>query len=647
MAATTKFIIEVVADPRKAVAGQKRVDKALDKTEKEALDLKTALQRALSTRDQGLAAALGKVNSTLERTEQQALITSAKIGQIGRDVQAKGVEVVNDKLGDTERRASKIGPLLKRAFAGVGIALLAKQFFTLSDELTNVQNRLRLVTENSEDLVNVQQQLFDVSNATRSSFEGTATIFTRLAQSSEELGKSNQQLLNFTKSLNQAIILSGASAVESKAGLIQLSQGLAAGALRGDELRSVLEQLPAVSRVIAKDLGVTIGQLRLMGQEGKITSDVIIGAFERAAMSIDKAFATTVPTVGQSFVVLQNKILQSVGAVNEVTGVSKTLARGILLLGENIDTITIATSAFATALSVTLAAKAIPRAVIALGTLKVATIAATGAFVAVAAAIFYASRRLAKYNEDVAAMEETARQLAIDEQFALGGQAITGARQEIKRLNAEIKMLAESGITDVGIWTAKIEEQEAIIAKVTAAIRSEAKEIRKANAERREAADSAERQRELLEKIRAPIEKYGKLQSDVAVIIAKGNLELRERDALLKMVEEARPKGEKDPFAQIEVGSGMHAQNLVKINEQMEIMVSKQGLQRQAALIELKLRKDGIELTSEQKVRLDELLEKYKELTAELERQKGRAVDPFAGSLKSLREIRKGLGRGQ
>ena len=248
-------------------------------------------------------------------------------------------------------------------FAGIGIFVAVRQFVTLSDTLTNVQNRLKLVTDGTQDLIDVQRQLFEVANDTRSSFEGTATIFGRLAQSADELGKSNQQLINFTKSLNQAIILSGASAIESKAGLIQLSQGLASGALRGDELRSVMEQLPAVARVIAKDLGITIGQLRIMGQEGKITSEVIIGAFERAARRIQEDFGKTVPTIGQSFVVLKNKIIESVGAFNEATGIADKFATTVLLLAENLDTLLIATTSVAAVIGIKYATTAIPAAI--------------------------------------------------------------------------------------------------------------------------------------------------------------------------------------------------------------------------------------------------------------------------------------------
>src|SRR5690606_2602352 len=98
------------------------------------------------------------------------------------------------------------------------------------------------VTTGTENLTTVTSRLFDVANRTRSSFEGTANLYARVALATKELGIGQQELLTFTERVNQAIILSGASAQEAQAGLIQLSQGLASGALRGDELRSVLEQ---------------------------------------------------------------------------------------------------------------------------------------------------------------------------------------------------------------------------------------------------------------------------------------------------------------------------------------------------------------------------------------------------------------------
>jgi tape measure domain-containing protein len=233
-----------------------------------------------------------------------------------------------------QQRARGLGDSLTKAlgFLGiaggfVGIQQAARSVVQLLDSFTALQNRLRTVTDGTAELTAATDALFVISQDTRSSFRATAELYTRVALASRELGISQRTTLEFTKSLNQAVILSGASAQEAEAGLIQLSQGIASGTLRGDELRSVLEQLPVVSDVIAESLGVTRGELRKMGFEGRITADTIITAFGEAADDLDRRFLETIPTISQGFQVLGNEAVKLVGSYNEATGASEAIGR--------------------------------------------------------------------------------------------------------------------------------------------------------------------------------------------------------------------------------------------------------------------------------------------------------------------------------
>ncbi len=228
---------------------------------------------------------------------------------------------------------------LKNALASLGAYLSARELVRLLDTYTNLNNRLRATGLEARNLTAVYRELLAVANDTRSSFEGSVELYSRLAISSKELGVSQQDLIEFTKSLNQAIILSGASATEAQAGLIQLSQGMASGTLRGDELRSVLEQLPAVADVIAKELGVTRGELRKMGEDGKITAGIILDAFKNARDELEQRFGRTVPTISQSFQVLKNNVVDLIGQMDEATGVSGLISRALLFVAENLEVI--------------------------------------------------------------------------------------------------------------------------------------------------------------------------------------------------------------------------------------------------------------------------------------------------------------------
>lgn len=253
-----------------------------------------------------------------------------------------GAKRVEAQLGKTEGAADKLHKTILRGFAGVGAALLIRELVTLTDTYTNIQNRLRTVTESEEQLIEVTDRLFESSNRTRSSFEGTAEVYARVGLAARELGRTQSELLDFTESLNQAVILSGASAAEAQAGLIQLSQGLASGVLRGDELRSVLEQLPVVADVIAKSLGVTRGELRQLGADGKISAQIVLDAFKLARVELSERFAKSIPTIGQSFVVLKNNIIQVLGSLDKATGTSITLSKAIIGLANSLKEVAVA-----------------------------------------------------------------------------------------------------------------------------------------------------------------------------------------------------------------------------------------------------------------------------------------------------------------
>lgn len=245
-------------------------------------------------------------------------------------VKEDGSVVVKRRLEDVGKAASGTDQLLRTlrgTLAALGVAKLVGEVFRLANTFQELQNKLRVVTGSQEELVSVTDKLFDIAQRTRGSFESTTTLYSRLALSTKQLGISQEQLLGFTESLNQAITLSGATTQEASAGLIQLSQGMALGVLRGQDLRSVMEQIPAVADVIAKGLHVTRGELLTLGEQGKISAADIVRAFQNARQELNERFAKTVPTLGQAFEVLHNAILRAADAdLGPLTGAITDLA---------------------------------------------------------------------------------------------------------------------------------------------------------------------------------------------------------------------------------------------------------------------------------------------------------------------------------
>jgi tape measure domain-containing protein len=235
------------------------------------------------------------------------------------------------KLKQSSDSVGKAASMIVGAFAAMR---LGGGLVEATDEVQNLRNRLMALGESSVEATATLSQLRNVANETRSAFGSTANLFTRLKLSTQELGVSQNELLGFTKSLNQAVVLSGASAKESEAAIIQLSQGMASGTLRGDELRSVLEQLPKVADVIATGLGATRGELRQLGIDGKISAEAVLGAFKVAESSLDDQFSKTTATMGQSLEVLKNNMIETADVMLNQSGAMAALGKAVLWTAE-------------------------------------------------------------------------------------------------------------------------------------------------------------------------------------------------------------------------------------------------------------------------------------------------------------------------
>jgi tape measure domain-containing protein len=271
--------------------------------------------------------------------------------QIGIRLFTTGARTVRrdlETIGVSAGKAQTSVTLLRRSLGLLGAGAVIRQYAVLSDEFITIQNRLKIVTSGTKELAEAQKSLLSIANETRSSFRGTTELYVRLSLASKALGIEQDRLLPVTRSINQAILLSGATAREAEAGLIQLSQGIAANRLGGDELRSVLEQLPVVADVISKSLGITRGELRLMGEEGKLTGEVIVKAFEEAREELSEKFAKQVPTIGQQLTVLRNVTVDFVGQLNQTTGALSKVTSAIQFLADNIGILLTVVIAFGT-----------------------------------------------------------------------------------------------------------------------------------------------------------------------------------------------------------------------------------------------------------------------------------------------------------
>jgi len=209
-----------------------------------------------------------------------------------------GVDTEVSRAAKSFNGMAKAAKIAAGAFAGV---FAVKQLAGVVDNFTLIENRIALVTGRTQEMVTTFAELQQISLKARGSLAGVADLYNRLGRTTKSLGVSNEEILQVTETIQKAITISGSSSQSAEAAIVQLGQGLAAGALRGQELNSVMEQTPRVAAAIAAELGVGIGELRKMAEQGKITSEVVVNAFKSQKDVIDEEFGAVDATVGQGF----------------------------------------------------------------------------------------------------------------------------------------------------------------------------------------------------------------------------------------------------------------------------------------------------------------------------------------------------------
>lgn len=283
-----------------------------------------------------LAANVADFRSDMKRA---ATTAERRMEQIERaqKKQARVAEQAMKRQDDARQRLQDGLKNLAFTFGATFAAIGASKLVGLTDQYNLLSNRLQLVTKDSKELARVQQSLFNIAQDTRQSLFSTTELFVRLAQNSEAVGGSTAQILRFTETLQKLVIISGASATESKAAIIQLAQGMASGQLRGEELRSVMEQLPAVAKKLAEQLtGGNIGAFRDMAHAGQVSANDVLTAILNVSAETDRSFNSMSMTVGQAWQQLKNEFIRGTAAMNNAVGINSGLAEGISLIAENL-----------------------------------------------------------------------------------------------------------------------------------------------------------------------------------------------------------------------------------------------------------------------------------------------------------------------
>ncbi|WP_415858102.1 tape measure protein [Acinetobacter baumannii] len=245
-----------------------------------------------------------------------------------------------ERKGDYASKSMDGLSVATRALAGYMAGLVTVgAAISKMDAYTGLQNRLKLVTNNQAELNKATEDTFRIAQKTYSAWDSVLQVYQRFSDNAKTLNLTMDDTARLTETVSKAVAISGASAEAADAALVQFGQALASGTLRGEELNSVMEQTPALAKAIAQGMGITVGELRSVAAEGKITSQEIVKALKNVQNDVDALFAKTDITIGQSLTLLNNEITKFVGEAGQGSGAAQALSGSIQVLAENLESI--------------------------------------------------------------------------------------------------------------------------------------------------------------------------------------------------------------------------------------------------------------------------------------------------------------------
>ncbi|CAJ1281010.1 tape measure protein [Klebsiella pneumoniae] len=381
-------VYEVDMDTSRLLAARREVDAALN----------------------GLNGSMGRLEASVNRTERS--------------------------IGSMERTMSSLSGVAN----GLLAALSVQQVASYADAWTELNNKVANSVRTGETQAEVMQRIFDVSQATQSSLNGTATLYARLERGTRTYNTSAEDLTRLTTIINQGFAVSGATAQEAENAIIQLSQGIASGVLRGEEFNSVSEQGSRLMVALADSMGVSIGQLRAMAAQGQLTTDVVVKGLLSQGDAIGKEFANTTVSIAKGLQVAGNNVTKFFGENSTVKSFAAGFRDSVITISENLETLGTALIGAAAIMGGRFA-----------GALAMATAAQASRVKATIQGIV-ATRQSAQ--QEAAAASVTARKAVADKDAALSALNLATAEYNVAKGSAAEAFALENVIRLRGIYVA-------------------------------------------------------------------------------------------------------------------------------------------------------------------------------------------------
>lgn len=272
------------------------------------------------------------INVKISADSSQATAAINKVANTLSSELPKGVQEASNKVA---KEAASIRAEIKSivaqmnkglqfagAVTGIGLAANAVKDVAVAaaqtaDQLTSIRSRINLINDGSQTTAEIMEKIYSAATRSRGSYIDMADSVAKLNMLAKDAFSSNDEAIYFVEQLNKQFKISGAGIQEASAAMYQLTQAMASGKLQGDEFRSIMENAPLLAQSIAKEMGMSVGQLKEMSSQGLITADIIKSALFNAAEETDARFGEIPMTFAEVWQSVQNQLIQAFQPVLE------------------------------------------------------------------------------------------------------------------------------------------------------------------------------------------------------------------------------------------------------------------------------------------------------------------------------------------
>jgi tape measure domain-containing protein len=294
-----------------------------DQTNNELESLRGKLSQAVSVQE-ALNQAMGRMDISTANAAYQQLNSVMDSAERNIRDNLNVQNQFNNSIRDGTSAASGLWSKLKGVAAGAGIAFSAQKVIALSDSVTQTTARLNLMNDGLQSTEQLNQMIFASAQRARAPYMDTAGAIAKMGLNAGNAFSSNKELIAFMEQVNKQFVIGGATAQEQSNAMVQLSQAMAAGALRGEELNSILDAAPGIARTIEKNMGWAEGSIKQYAEKGAVSAQVVKSSLLNMADETNEKFNSMPMTFSQVMTSIQTTLLQAFFPVIQAIGQGAT-----------------------------------------------------------------------------------------------------------------------------------------------------------------------------------------------------------------------------------------------------------------------------------------------------------------------------------